>query len=533
MNTPKLLLTAFSVAAMMSAQSMAVERTLKICVADDAPAEIKAAASTILAGVQTNPLLSVLAEGKPPTSLTDTKALADGSINARAYSHLVVVGLPTDPIIAQAWQRNARVEEDGFYIFGFGELRGILGYIESDRNPFLHSAAVASTPFETEIVTITGDTPEGVALAVDAFLKQGLINGVVAAPGWKRPITTLLDHDPLSPDFTPDLPPRTAKRIGLTQAGEDEYSGVLADTGLMPVAIWRAKVFVPGCWDGPGAANSIAQYLTGLQRRAYGNTLWCAKFDSSENAALAAPKIAVAAGLSKKGGIWAGTGTPKDAPIFPLELWQEKSWVIMSSVPKPQPQPPATIKDLTAIFYSLGFEDGKTHFPPPGKNPPTETVDTISVANASGITPAGAGGGKVLQWDRTEGGTTSPSHENDLMLSNLNLAIPAKSTSLVFYFKTALGRTTLAKQGSKIMMKVYLTNPDGTKTDFSTPIHQFSESDKTAFAAVIGMTPNFTAGTYNAVDSIAIKYWIGTAGGGALKNQSQTIYLNSLGISGQ
>lgn len=334
MKSTNLLITAFSVAAMMAAHSIAAERTLKICVAGDAPAEIKAAASNILAGVQTQPLLSALAEGKPPASLTDTKALAAGSNDARAYSHLVVVGLPTDPIIVQAWQRNARVEEGGFYIFGFGHLRGTLGYIESDRNPFLHSAAVASTPFETEIVTITGDTPEGVALAADAFLKQGLVNGVVAASGWKRAGTTLLDHDPLSPDFAVDLPVKADKKIGLTQAGEDEYRGVLADTGLMPAAIWRLKYSVPGAWDGAGASRSIAQYLSGLHRRAYGNMLWCAKFNSSGDAAAAAPKIAAAAGLSQKGNTWSGGGNSKDATILPMELWQAQAWVVMSSLPE-------------------------------------------------------------------------------------------------------------------------------------------------------------------------------------------------------
>jgi hypothetical protein len=318
----------------MTAHAVAVERTLKICVAYDAPAEIKAAASKILASVQTNPLLSVMAEGKPPASLTDTKELSEGSNDERAYSHLVVVGLPADPIIAQAWQRNALVENNGFYIFGFGHLRGTLGYIESDRNPFLHSAAVASTPFETEIITITGDSPEGVTLAVDAFLKQGLINGVVAAPGWTRSGATLLDHDPLNPGFSLDLPVNVDKKIGATQAGEDEYRGVLADTGLLPLAIWRLKFFVPGSWDGAGAAKSIAQYLSGLHRRAYGNMLWCAKFDSPENAALAGTKIAAAAGLSQKNGIWIGTGNPKDSIILPMQLWQTGSWVMMSSLPE-------------------------------------------------------------------------------------------------------------------------------------------------------------------------------------------------------
>ena len=310
-------------------------RTLKVCVASDAPAEIRAAANQIVAEVGRQPLLAMMAGSKPPSGVTDSKALAAAKPAERAYSHLVLVGMPTDPLIAQAWQRDARVEEDGFYIFGFGHLRGTLGYIESDRNPFLHSAAIAFTPFETEVVTLTGSTPAGVTLAVDAFLKQGLVNGVVAAPGWKRAGTTLLDHDPLIAGFAlpADLPIKAGKNLALTQAGEDEYRGVLADTGILPAAIWRLKWVVPGSWDGAGAGRSIAQYLAGLHRRAYGNTLWCARFDSNDQAALAAEKLVAAARLTKKGASWVGGGNPKDPTESPIELWQEQAWVFMSTLP--------------------------------------------------------------------------------------------------------------------------------------------------------------------------------------------------------
>ena len=66
----------------------------------------------------------------------------------RANNHLIVIGLVTDPLVKALWQREARIEEDRLFIYGFGELSGPVGYIESDRNPFMHSIDVARTPYE-------------------------------------------------------------------------------------------------------------------------------------------------------------------------------------------------------------------------------------------------------------------------------------------------------------------------------------------------------------------------------------------------
>jgi hypothetical protein len=258
---------------------------------------------------------------------------------------LILVGLPEDPMIQAAWQREAAVEPGGLFIFGYGHLRGDLGYVESDRNPFLHGSAIASAPFETEVVTVTGSTVAGVELAVRAFLDRGLINGVVAAAGWSRGNRTLLDRDPLPPDFhPPEWLPSTAggfTRIGLTWATEDEYRGVLADTGTEPVEIWRAKYFRPGVWDGAGAISAMDNYAAGLHRRAYGNTIWLARFSSSTEAQAAAPKIATAAKLAAQGTQWIGVQPPYANGTVPgeqpssgsLKLWQRAEWLIMSTLP--------------------------------------------------------------------------------------------------------------------------------------------------------------------------------------------------------
>jgi len=327
-------------------------RTLKICVASDAPPEVRASAERIRAGVSGSPLLSLLAANG--VSLEDSARLPSGPVEALAYHHLVLVGLPSDPLVQLAWQHEAAVEEGGFYIFGFGHLQGDIGYIESDRNPFLHSAAIAAAPYETEIITVTGSTPAGVQLAADAFLKFGLINGVVAAPGWSRPHTTILDHDPLTTPLEPvafaPAVAGNARRIGITQAGENEYRDVLEDTGIKPESIWRVKYFEPGVWDktAPAEGSSPAEFLNGLHRRATGNTLWIAKFTSVKDAAAAAQKIAEAARLSRHGAAWSGPGPsgnlvaePNGVPGEPaplLVLWTSASTVFLSTLPELNPE---------------------------------------------------------------------------------------------------------------------------------------------------------------------------------------------------
>lgn len=338
--TVYLLLGLFASGSHIHAAGPPAHPTLLIGVTADAPAAVQDAAQRVLRASGAHPLLSVMAGGSPGATLTPTAVLLAAPPAERAYHHLILVGLPSDPLIRAAWQREARVEGGGFYIFGFGHLQGDIGYIESDRNPFLHGAAIPTAPFETEVVTLTGSTPAGVALAVDAFLNKGLVNGVVAAPGWTRTHPNLLQRNPLPPDFSLPtwLPPQAGDvtRIGITQAAEDEYRGVLADTGVEPRLIWRAKYYRPGAWDGAGAANAFDDYSNGLHRRAYGNTLWLAQFASPQEAAAAAPKIARAAHLHLNGGQWTGAQPPygfDKTSAGPLKLWQHEDWIVMSTLP--------------------------------------------------------------------------------------------------------------------------------------------------------------------------------------------------------
>ena len=318
------------------------ERKLLIAVAHDAPAAVVEAAQSI-ANTKGHALLNAMSD-TGPAKVVDTRHLLEGNPHDLALNHLILVGGMQDPLIEAAWQREARPVADGIYIFGFGHLKGDIGYIESDRSPFLHSPAVNVAPYETEVITLTGTTTAGIQLAVRAFLTQSLVNGVVAAKGWTRPTPSLLDRDPLPDDFSVPAQAKgtmgAASRIAWTQASEDEYRGVLADVGVAPQVIWRAKYYSKGNWDSPGYTGSFDNYAAGLHRRAYGNTLWLAQFSSAGEASAAAPKIAAAAHLKQQGKQWAGEQIAYAGKAYPgepaspgtLTLWQTEDWVMMSAV---------------------------------------------------------------------------------------------------------------------------------------------------------------------------------------------------------
>lgn len=319
------------------------ERGLLVSVDENAPDSIHEAAHLVAAS-KSNPLLEILA-GSHKIETTTSQRMLSGPLADRALNHLVLIGLPSDPLIQTAWQREARVKPEGFYVFGFGTFKGDIGYIESDRNLFLHSAGIDVAPFETEIVTITGTTPAGVQLACETFLSRQLINGVLGAAGWSRPVQGLLDRDALAPGFAlPDQTPENIGdfiRVGYTHASEDEYRGVLADTGIKPRWIWRAKYYKAGVWDRADAVAAMDAYSTGLHRRAYGNTRWVAEFESAEQAASAAPKIAAAAYLAKSGSKWVGLQPYYASPSYvgsanrgPLALWLQDRMVLMSTLPE-------------------------------------------------------------------------------------------------------------------------------------------------------------------------------------------------------
>ncbi len=329
----------------IAASSLSPRRGLCIALDSRTSSAVHGAVQAMVDELLTHPLLSIMSAGEKPKLIDTTRLL--GSQTELAFNHLILVGRPDDPLLVAAWQREAQFSAKGVYVFGFGGLSGEIGYVESDRNPFLHAINIPSVPFETEIVTLTGTTDDAIVLAVHSFITRGLVNGLVANNGWKRTETTLLDRDPLSPQF--DLPLIAPEqignytRIGCSQAAEDEYRGVLEDTGIEPQQIWRFKYYSPGNWDGKGSVTSFDAYSNGLHRRAYGNTLWLARFNSANEAAGAAPKIAATAKLTPRANRWTGVQPPyangtypgEKVSAGPLMLWQEKDWLAMSTFDVP------------------------------------------------------------------------------------------------------------------------------------------------------------------------------------------------------
>ena len=328
------------------------ERGLLLYVDPRLGAEGEAWRHSIEAAVARHSLLGVLSGGRPVLA-APSPSHEHPNQEQLIYNHVFLIALPDDPLLVQAWQREAKIDPAtrSIYAFGFGHLQGSIGYLEADRNPFLHSPTVVKSPYECEWVSLTGTDRAGLALAVDAFLKQGLVNGLVAAPGWKRTAPTLLDRDPLSPGFIlPSALPNALglmRRIALTQVAEDEYRGALADTGVMPRSIWQAKYYAPGVWDGAGQITSFQNYAAGLHRRAYGNAIWAASFGSPSEATTAAPRIASAAKLKPSGSAsWTGDLPPYawalpvmgDAPSTgTLELRVVGEAVLLSAIIKKLP----------------------------------------------------------------------------------------------------------------------------------------------------------------------------------------------------
>jgi len=296
----------------------------------------------------TSPLLKVLSGGNPIRRLDLSTPEAQIAINL-AYNHVVLIGFADDELLREAWQMEATISKGSLSAFGFGNFRGSLGYIESDRNPFLHAANIPKAPYECELICITGTDIPGITLALDSFLTNGMVSGIVARPGsWTRASQSLLDRDPMLCPFTlpPIVPPTlgTMNRIAFIQPSEDEYRGVLADAGHEPLSIWRVKYHEPGQWDGAGEVASFHNYSAGLHRRSYGNTVWAAAFSNETIASVSAPLIAKAAGLHPSNSRWQGNlpayawGIPElgDAPHpGSLELWVESAFVLMSGWIRP------------------------------------------------------------------------------------------------------------------------------------------------------------------------------------------------------
>jgi hypothetical protein len=299
---------------------------------------------------RSNITLRALADGQV-LKRAESEALLAGPLADRAYTNLIVVGLQDDPMIQKVWQHEAKIDGNRIYVHGVGRLEGDIGYVESERNPFLYSADIDRVPYAAMVVTLTGTTPKGVELAVRAFLDNGLVNGTIAGSGWRRYDTSLLDQPPLAPGFKlPMVLPEQIgafHRIGVTACSEADYRGVLDVTGERPSQMWRAKYNDGHVWNKAGAKESFLTYLDSLHRKAYGSSVLAMRFENPQAANEAANRMAGPARLKKgsdgrftgqqplpssKGFRDPGNPDPKNW-VAPYEMWTVGEWVLFSSVP--------------------------------------------------------------------------------------------------------------------------------------------------------------------------------------------------------
>ena len=104
--------------------------------------------------------------------------------------------------------------------------------------------------------------------------------------------------------------------------------------------VWRSSAST--CRAPGSQILSRAAKQAGLHRRAYGNTLWAARFASAGEAGKAAPRIAAAAKLAQHGELWTGAEPPYATGTYPgerrspgpLVLWQRGAWLLMSTLPE-------------------------------------------------------------------------------------------------------------------------------------------------------------------------------------------------------
>ncbi len=293
------------------------QREILIVAGEHASPAIVAAADAL--AKELPPVLAALQATQGVTGVervTSERVLKD--YNLAAFNHLVVIGLPSDPLMKKVWEHYAAVDEGAktLYAQGWGYLQGDLGYLEADRNPFLHSRRIKEAPFETVLFKISGTSEAGVLAALTAF-KTGLFNGIVPAGAWKRPKTTILDLDPQPAPSPLQLADAVAFNdakgaavraplAGWSQVPGNEYRAYIDVAGAEPTGVWRYKYLLPGALDHAQTPG----WMAGFHRMAYGNAVTIAAFATPD----AAQKTAEAIGTTG--------GWHKLKPLAGLPCWQ-------------------------------------------------------------------------------------------------------------------------------------------------------------------------------------------------------------------
>jgi hypothetical protein len=359
----------------------AARKQVLVCVSDSAAPGIRHAAESLVSSADQVPVLRALrsTQGAGPVVLQSSQAVLNDYPLA-AYNHLVVVGLKdNDPLIDKIWEHYASIDmkAKSFYAQGWGHLSGDLGYIEADRNPFLHTRRMKDAPFEIVVFKITGTSEAGLLAAVKAF-QSGTLNGIIPAGKLDRPQTTILDLDPLTDPAPIALPEQVmlsapgakanapaAPLAGWTQVPANEYRGYADLAGFEPRNIWRCKYLAPGAFDGAG----IEAWLAGFHRMAWANAVTIARFASDDEALKTAQAIAATGGWKKcpafgKLPAWEANqpATPKD-PGDPKED---------ETLPNPPGKMTAVVRGDLLLLIGMGPEAARQLISP-GSDAPSHT----------------------------------------------------------------------------------------------------------------------------------------------------------------
>ncbi|MDR2849782.1 MAG: hypothetical protein LBW77_04465 [Verrucomicrobiota bacterium] len=294
-------------------------------------AEYRPVAERLAAHVAEHPLLKVFAEHSSAPEILPLEDLDA----PRLFGHLVLIGEPSAPRIAQAWQQEAKMLPDGgFYVFGFGYFKGDIGFVESGRNPFLYGReSPKPRPFHSECVVISGNTAAGIDAAARAFLEKSLLNGVVSQNA-VRLKPSLLERAPVSElaEFdAPPPPPEGYAYLGVTLPSEMEYRNALEALEMLPKKSLRYKYHRPGGFPlhADELTESFALYRNGLHRKAVANTLLVMTFEDAAAAQKAFTAFSRATGLrdgkgnqpSLQPGWDPNPGSPLRAEVKDAQLW--------------------------------------------------------------------------------------------------------------------------------------------------------------------------------------------------------------------
>jgi hypothetical protein len=279
--------------------SASAPRQIFICTSSQASSTLQKSVADFTAQAGQVALFKALIDGKEAAGIvarTSESLMPDKAYNTAAHNHLVVIGLGSqDPLLVKVKGFDVAIDETQktAYSEGWGYLQGDIGWVESDRNPFLHSHRIKAAPEDTILVKITGTSEAGVVAALQAF-QGGMLNGFVVAGPLSRPKTTLLDLDPLPSPAPGSIPAQikigadTAALVGWNQIPEQEYRAVLESGGVEPKKMWRYKYLVPGMLE----RQPIIRWLGGVNHMAFGNAIDIIECKSAGDATAAAQKLA-------------------------------------------------------------------------------------------------------------------------------------------------------------------------------------------------------------------------------------------------